>query len=229
MSGAAGGADAGGRARARDPLDLGVAFKDATLRKAAFGRACETVELTLRLLRRAIGARETERDRVAGLRFKGVRGLATEAVRWDRDAARWAPAKVDWLGALGRDAIEPPIVGGAHLDSPATLERWAKAAPDLLYLRGRPEDVVLGAYADAPALFEASAEVVLPNGWSANARLFVAADALEVAGARGPLAVPDVLRAAAEWTGRWQDYWARRERNPDLPPDPQYDWCEPGD
>src|SRR4051794_17675472 len=111
----------------REATDLAPTLKDAYLRKVAFGPACETVELSFHVLRRALGSRETDRDRLLGLRFKGVRALATEAVRWDRDAAKWVAAKLDWLGALGRSQLEHPIIGTIQLDSPASFERWTKA------------------------------------------------------------------------------------------------------
>lgn len=211
----------------REATDLAPTLKDAYLRKAAFGRGCETVELTFHVLRRAIGPRESDRDRLLGFRFKEVRGIGTEAVRWDRDAARWVAAKMDWLGALGRDQLEHPIVGTILLDSPASFERWTKSAPDMLWLRGKPEDLAGGAYLDAPAVFEMTCEVVLPNGWNANGRIFVAAGSLEIAGSKGPLDVGQVLRLGAEWQGKWMDYWSKKARGRITVEDPQYEWSEP--
>jgi len=213
----------------REPVDLAPSLRDAYLTKVAFGKGCETLELTLHVLRRALGSRESERDRVVGLRLRGVRALASEAVRWDMDAAKWVAAKVDWLGALARDQMERPIVGTAQLDSPASRQRWEKSAPEMLWLKGSPEVLTGGAVADAPALLEIAAEVVLPNGWNANARMFVAADALEIAGSKGALTVTDILRQGAEWTGKWLDYWSRKERGriPEGKEEPQYDWIAP--
>lgn len=209
-------------------IDLAPALKDSYLRKAAFGEGCETVELTFQVLRRALGSRERDQDRIVGFRFRGVSGLATEAVRWDRDAAKWVEAKVDWLGAIAHEQMERPIVGVALLGGAETLERWRKAADGALWLRGRPDDLVTGAAAAAaPVLFELAAEVILPNGWNANARLFVAAQTLDVAGSRGPVEIDALLRAGEDWTLKWRDYWARKERRPDTPEDPQFEWIEP--
>jgi hypothetical protein len=211
-------------------VDLAPALKDAYLRKAAFGRSCETVELTFHVLRRALGSREREPDRVAGFRFRDVHGVATEAVRWDRDAAKWVAAKVDWLGAVARDQMERPIIGTAVIGGSATLERWRAAAENLLWLRGKPEDLEPGAaVATAPVLFEISTEVILPNGWNANARVFIAAGALDIYGSKGPVAVHDLLRLGEEWERRWREYWDRRKRRPELPEEPQYEWIQPGD
>jgi hypothetical protein len=214
----------------RTPLDLGPALKDAWLRKAAFARGCETVELTIHVLRRALGSREREQDRVVGLRFRGVRGLATEAVRWDRDAAKWVSAKADWLGALARDAIDRPIVGIALVNQDATLERWRKGAEGALWLRGQPANLDAaepGIVATAPLLFELTAEVILPSGVNANARLFVAADALDAIGSKGPTDLAALVRAGEDWAAKWRDYWRRRERRPELGEDPQFEWMQP--
>lgn len=217
---------------ARESHDLGAALKDAYLRKAAFGRGCETLELTFHVQRRALGPREREADRICGFRFRDVRALATEAMRWERDAAKWVAAKVDWLGALARDALERPIVGTVLLGDPSTLERWRKAQEDALWLRGQPANLdaeVQGGATTAPALFELTTEVILPNGRNANARIFCAADALEIAGAKGPVAIHDLLRLGEEWAAKWRDYWLRKERRPETPEDPQFEWIRPGE
>ncbi|HVY62930.1 MAG TPA: hypothetical protein VHF22_14830 [Planctomycetota bacterium] len=214
----------------RTPVDLVPALKDAYLRKVAFTKGCETVELTFHVLRRALGSREREQDRVAGFRFRGVRGLATEALRWDRDAAKWVQAKVDWLGALARDQMERPIVNGASVGLDVTLERWRKAAESALWLRGQPANLdpeVQGIVAVAPVIFELTAEVILPSGINANARLFLAADGLDVVGSKGPRDLGALLREGEDWTAKWRDYWRRRERRPELPEDPQFEWMQP--
>lgn len=214
----------------RVPLDLSPALKDGYLRKVAFTKGCETAELTFHVVRRALGSRESEAERTAGFRFRGVRGLATEALRWDRDAAKWVPAKVDWLGALARDAMERPIVGGASVDQDATLERWRKAAEQTLWLRGQPANLdadVGGVIATAPVLFEATAEVILPSGMNANARLFIAADALDTLGSRGSIDLPNLVRLGVEWEAKWKAYWQRRERRPEMPEEAQFEWMQP--
>ena len=213
-----------------DELDLAPALKDAYLRKTAFGKACETVELTFHVMRRHLAPREKEADRVYGFRFRGVRALATEAVRWDRDAGKWVQAKIDWLGALARDQMERPIIGVSLLNSPATLERWTKAAEAALWLRGQPANLdaeVGGIAATAPVLFEIACEVILPNGMNANARVFIASDELEVVGSRGPIPVAALMQYGDEWVNQWRQYWARKERRPELPDDPQFAWLVP--
>ncbi len=212
-------------------IDLAPALKDAYLRKAAFTRGCETVELTFHVLRRALGSREREADRTLGFRFGGVRALAVEAVRWDRDAAKWLAAKVDWLGALGQGQLdERPIVSGAFLDGDAVLERWRKAAETALWLRGQPANLDAaedGLAAQAPVLFEMTAEVVLPNGSNANGRVFAAADAFDAIGSKGPVGVEDLIRLGEDWAAKWREHWARRARRPELPEDPQFEWLPP--
>jgi hypothetical protein len=212
------------------PVDLVPALKDAYLRKVAFSKGCETVELTFHVLRRALGSREREQDRIAGFRFRGVRGLATEALRWDRDAARWVQAKVDWLGALARDQMERPIVGSASVNLDATLERWRKAAETTLWLRGQPANLdaeVQGIIAIAPVVFELTAEVILPSGMNANARVFLASDALDAIGSKGPTDLAALVRNGEDWAAKWREYWQRRERRPELPEDPQFEWMQP--
>jgi hypothetical protein len=211
-------------------LDLGPALKDAYLRKTAFGKNCETVELTFHVMRRHLAPREKDADRIYGFRFRGVRALAQEAVRWDRDAGKWVHAKLDWLGALARDQMERPIIGNAFLNAPATLERWTKAAENALWLRGQPANLDLasgGIAANAPAVFEISCEVILPNGMNANARVFIAADELEVVSSRGAIAPALLVQMGDEWVNHWRQYWARKERRPELPDDPQFAWLVP--
>ena len=214
----------------RVALDLAPSLKDAYLFKVAFSRGLDTVELSFHVVRRALGSREREQDRIAGFRFRGVRALATEALRWDRDAAKWVPAKADWLGALAHDQMERPIVGTALAGSDETLERWRRSAQSALWLRGQPANLdaeVPGIAATAPALFELTAEVILPNGWNANARLFIAADALDVFGSKGPTELATMIRNGEDWTAKWRDYWKRKERRPELPEDPQFEWIQP--
>jgi hypothetical protein len=212
----------------RQAIDLAPALKDAYLRKAAFGKDCETVELTFHVLRRALGSRERDQDRVAGFRFRAVRGLATEAVRWDREKAKWAAVKADWLGALAGGHMERPIVGTALASTEQTLERWKKAAENALWLRGRPGLLeAKGEIVEAPVLFELGAEVILPNGWNANARIFLAADTLDIFGSKGPVGAADLIRLGEDWAAKWRDYWQRKERRPETPEDPQYEWIEP--
>lgn len=214
----------------RRAFDLDTALKDAWLRKAAFGRGFETVELTFHLLRRALGARESERDRMVGFRFREVRSLATEAVRWDRDAAKWVHAWADWLQELGRERMERPIVGTALLGGEVTLERWRRAAEKALWLRGQPANLDVeeeGIATTAPVLFELGTEVILPSGVNANARLFVAAGELDVVGSRGPISVEDLVQAGEEWQQRWLQYWASKKVRPDRPEDPQFEWIQP--
>lgn len=216
----------------RQELDLAPALQDAYLRKAAFGKGCETVELTFHVMRRHLAPREKDADRVYGFRFRGVRALAQEAVRWDRDAAKWVHAKIDWLGALARDQMERPIIGTSLLDSPATLERWAKAAEGALWLRGQPANLDVasdGIVATAPVVFEIACEVILPNGMNANGRVFIAADEVEVVSSRGAIQPQSLVQSGDEWKNLWRQYWARKERRPELPDDPQFAWLPPSD
>ena len=207
-------------------IDLTPALRDAYLRKIALGPGGEPLEAAFHVLRRVLGPREREADRLYGLRFRGVRGAAVESVRWDRDAATFVEARVDWLSALSRRDMEPPIMATATVGGDETLERWAKAAEKALWVAGTPGAVASGAIGAAPVLFEATGEAILPNGWNANVRLFVAADELEVAGSRGPIAPEALVRAGEDWTGKWRDYWRRKEYKPDLD-DPQFEWNVP--
>lgn len=246
----------------RAARDLAPALKDAYLRKAASSRGYETVELTFHVLRRALGRQERDADRILGFRFRGVRSVATEALRWDRDAAKWGPAKVDWLGALARDPggpggsagatgagagpIERPIVNTATLESEdlprepdegggradRILDRWRKAAESALWLRGQPANLDPnegGLATTAPVIFELTAEVILANGWNANARLFIAADAVDIVGSKGPTTAEDLVRNGEVWTAKWRDYWVRRRRRPELPEESQFEWMQPED
>ena len=71
-----------------------------------------------------------------------------------------------------------------------------------------------------------SGEAILPNGWNANVRLFVAADVLEVVGSRGPVKPEDFVKLGETWAGKWRDYWHRKQWKPELD-DPQFEWCAP--
>jgi hypothetical protein len=209
-------------------LDLTPALKDAYLRKVAHGPGGEPFEASFHVLRIALGSRQREADRLYGLRFGGVRGVAGEATRWDRDAAKFVSARFDWLGALARGDLEPPIIGAATLGGADTIERLGKAADEAVWLRGDPGAIAGGSapIAAAPVLFEASGEAILPNGWNANIRLFVASDRLEVIGSRGPVAPEELIRQGELWSQKWRDYWHRKQWKPELS-DPQFEWCAP--
>lgn len=205
-------------------LDLTPALRDAYLRKIAHGPGGEPFEVSFHVLRRVLSPREGERDRLYGLRFRGVRAIAGEAVRWDRDDARWVPAKFDWLGALARGDLEPPIVGIATLGGGETYERLLKGAAEAHWLCGSPGE--LPGMGGAGALFELTGEAILPNGWNANVRLFVAAETLEVVGSRGPVKPEDLVKLGETWAGKWRDYWHRKQWKPALD-DAQFEWCAP--
>src|SRR5262249_29760853 len=120
-------------------LDLTPALRDAYLRKVAHGPTGDPFEASFHVMRRVLSPREGERDRLYGLRFRGVRAALGEAVRWDRDAAKWVSAKADWLAALARRDMEPPIVGIATLGGGETIERLAKGAAEAVWMRGSPD------------------------------------------------------------------------------------------
>jgi hypothetical protein len=209
-------------------LDLTSVAKDATLRRVTLGPGGEPLEVSLLVMRRHLGPRESEKDRLYGLRFRGLRGVAAEALRWDRDDGRWVSARADWVGALEKREMEPPIIGAAAFGAPEALERLDKAAETLVWRAGTPDAIAAGErpMRAAPFFFEATGEAILPSGENANVRLIVAADELEVIGSRGKLGLDDLLRFAETWAQKWRDYWHRKGWKPELD-DPQFEWCAP--
>lgn len=213
-------------------IDLTPVLRDAYLRKVGTGPRGEPVELGFHVLRRVLGPRHREADRLFGLRFSGVRGAAVESVRWERDAGKWVDARADWTQALARREMEPPIIATATIGGAETLERLGKAADQALWLSGSP--ALLGdggarAIDAAPVLFEATGEAILPSGLNANIRIFVASDAVEAVGPRGVLPLEEFVHLGEEWLAKWREYWTRKLRRPELPDDPQFDWHVPAE
>jgi hypothetical protein len=209
-------------------IDLSPALRDAYLRKVSAGPGGEPVEVAFHVLRRVLAPGEREADRLYGLRFRNVRGAAAEAVRWDREQARWVSVPSDWPNALRRRQMEPPIVGTAAAGAPETFERLARAAEKAIWIAGSPSALAGGPVpiGRAEILFELTGEAILENGWNANVRLFVAADTFEVIGPRGPIAPEELVRLGEEWAARWLDYWRKKESRPELE-DPQFEWTVP--
>ncbi len=209
-------------------IDLTPALRDAYLRQVVAAPEGDPIELGFHVLRLALGPRGREADRLYGLRFRRVRGALAEAVRWDRERARWVEVPSDWPHALRRRDMEPPIVGTATVGAAETLERLDRAADKALWLAGSPAVLAGGPQpiARAPVLFELTGEAILPNGWNANVRFFVAADEWEAVGPRGPISPEDLVRAGEDWLEKWRAYWRRKERHPEAE-DPQFEWTVP--
>jgi hypothetical protein len=211
-------------------IDLTPVLRDAYLRKVAVGAEGERVELAFHVLRRALAPKDREAERLFGVRFRGVRAAAAEAVRWDRDDAKWVAVPSDWPNAVRRGDMEPPIVGTAIVGGPDTLERLLEAAEKCFWLSGSPATLAAApaAVAGAPVLFELTGEAILGNGWNANVRLFVAAETLEVIGPRGAMSIDDFVRIGEDWTAKWRDYWRRKEQHPELD-EAQFEWTVPAE